>query len=429
MKRRRWLWWGILLVLLGGGAALAWPGYASYHLRAGRTALEHYHTAEARRHLDACLRVWPDDETAHVLAARAARRAGDYGAAERHLRACSRPDGKQSPDVVLEWALLTATKGNLLEVEEFLRTRAQKDPAAAPLIWEALAEGNTRMYRLLTALDLLDHWLSVDPDNPRAHYLRGNVHRQASASKAIGDYRRAVELDPDNDEARWWLAVELQEGGQFHEALPHLEQLRNRGWPDRDLRTRIAYSLDRVGRTDEARPLLDTVLADNPDDGYALRIRGQMELTAGNLNEAESRLRDAIRVLPHDYRVRYSLAQCLREEHQESAAREVQAVADKLKARSERLGELRSREMPVKPHDPALHCEMGILLDLMGYTEVAEKWLYSALYEDPDYLPAHAALADFYERHQRGTDKVEEHRRLAQGAKAPDPDARSQKKP
>jgi len=427
--RRRWLWLGGLLVLVGGGAALATQGYAGYHLRAGRAALEHYHTAEARRHLDACLRVWSANETAHVLAARAARRAGDFDAAERHLQACARPDGKQSPDVVLEWALLTAVKGDLLDVEEFLRARAQKDPSIAPLVWEALAEGNTRMYRALGALEMLDHWLAADPDNPRAHYLRGNVHRQGNASKAIPDYRRAVELDPDNDEARWWLAVVLQKGGQFHEALPHLEQLRGRGWPDPDLRVRIAHSLDKVGRTPEARQLLDAVLADNPEAGFALRVRGQLELAAGDLPEAEKRLREAARVLPNDYEVHYSLAQCLREENNKEAAAEVQAVAEKLKARSERLGDLRAREMPIKPHDPAVHCEMGVLLDALGHTDLAEKWLYSSLHEDPDYLPAHAALADFYQRHQRDAGKVEEHRRLARGAKAPDPDARAVKKP
>src|SRR5438876_298184 len=146
----------LLLVLLGlvVVGALATQAFAWYHLRAGRAALERYQTAEARRHLDACLRVWSGNETAHLLAARAAR--------------------------------------------------------------------------------------------------------------------RVVEQDPGNDEARWWLGVGLQESGQFDEALSHLEHLRGRGWPDPDLRARIARSLDRVGRTAEARTLLDEVLADNPESGLAL---------------------------------------------------------------------------------------------------------------------------------------------------------------
>ncbi len=416
LLRRPWLWSAVLLILGGGGAALARQAYAAYHLRAGRAAVERYHSAEARRHLDACLQVWPEHATAHILAARAARRAGDYDAAEHYLRDCPRPDGKPSPELVLESALLNASEGNLLDSDEFLRTHVLRDPAIAPLVWEALAEGNTRMYRARTALELLDRWLKADPDNPRAHFLRGNVHRQGAASQSIPDYRRALELDPDNDEARWWLAVELQEAGQFHEALPLLEELRTRGWPDHDLGPRLAHSLDRVGRTPEARALLDDVLAENPDAGYALRIRGQLELTAGELPEAEKWLREAVRVLPCDYRAQYALAQCLRQADKQSEAAEVQAVAELLKSRSERLAELRTRQMPVKPHSPLLHCEMGELLDLLGYPDMAEKWMYSALHEDPDYLPAHAALADFYERHQRDPDKAATHRAQAHGA-------------
>ena len=72
---------------------------------------------------------------------------------------------------------------------------------------------------------------------------------------------------------------------------------------------------------------------------------------------------------------------------------------------------------------------MGLLLDSLGYTDLAEKWLSSALHEDIDYRPGHAALADFYERHGREPTQAAEQRRLAAGAKAPDPEARPEQKP
>ncbi|HEX5269002.1 MAG TPA: tetratricopeptide repeat protein [Gemmataceae bacterium] len=419
---------GVLFLLVVVGA-LATQGYAWYQLRAGRTALEGYKTAEARGHLDACLRLWPGSERAHLLAARAARRAGDLDAARRHLEACETTEGKQSPDVVFEWALLKAVEGDLLEVEAFLNERARKDPAAAPLVWEALAEGDIRMYRTLAAMTVLDAWLEADPDNRRAHFLRGNAYRQGNAAKAVPDYRRVVELDPDDDQARWWLAFCLQEAGRFDEALPHLERLRDRGWPDRDLRPRLARSLDRIGKRDEARAVLDAALADDPHHGLALRTLGQLESAADNFPAAERALREAVRVQPADYQSRYALVQCLRQQGKDAEARQEEDQAEKVKARQERLGELRSREMSMRPHDPALHCEMGVLLDALGYTDVAEKWLYSALHEDPDYRPGHAALADFLERHQGDPARVAEYRRLAAGASAPDPDARPKKKP
>jgi tetratricopeptide (TPR) repeat protein len=426
-RAMKWLLAALLLLALG--AALATQGYAWYQRRAGREALARYRTTEARAHLDACLRLWPGDETAHLLSARAARRAGDLEAARRHLEACEKTEGKQSPDVVLEWALLKAVEGNLLEVEEFLEERARKDPAVAPLVWEALAEGDIRMYRTLAAMNLLDAWLQADPDNPRAHFLRGNAVRQGSAARAVPDYRRAVDLDPDNDEARWWLAVSLQEAGQFDEALRHLERLRDHGWPDRDLRPRLARSLDRLKRTDEARALLDAALGEDPHHALALRVRGQLEMSADNFAAAEKALREAVEVQPWDYHTRYALIQCLRQQGKDAEARQMEEDAEKVKERQERLGDLRGRIMSMRPHDPAVHCRMGLLMDALGYPDVGEKWLVSALNEDPDYRPGHAALADFYERHHREPEQAAEHRRLARGARAPDPDTPLDPKP
>ena len=131
--RRPWRCLSVLIAVLVLGGVLASQAYPWYHLRAGREAVAHYRTNEARRHLDACLQFWPQSTAAHVLAARAARRAGDYDAAERHLDACESTDGTRPPDVVFEWALLSAVKGDLPLVVKFLRARAEEDPAAAPL--------------------------------------------------------------------------------------------------------------------------------------------------------------------------------------------------------------------------------------------------------------------------------------------------------
>src|SRR5262249_52304572 len=163
-----------------------------------------------------------------------------------------------------------------LEVEPDLQTRAAKDPAAAPLIWEALAEGNTRMYRLRYANEVLDRWLSAEPDNVRALFLRGNVYRQVGSLKALPHYPPVVGLDPETDAARWWLAGRRETGGQWDEPLPHLQRLRDRGWPDPDLRPRLALALDRTDHPQEARALLDAVLADDPNQRAALRVRGKV---------------------------------------------------------------------------------------------------------------------------------------------------------
>jgi tetratricopeptide (TPR) repeat protein len=407
----------LLVALLGGAAALAGRHLWAWHeFRAGAAALARDHTAEARAHLGRCLQVWPSYPPAHLLAARAARRAQAFDEAERHLEACQPPGGKPDPNVALEGALLQAAMGDLDPVEEDLVTRADKDEAQAPLIREALTEGYLRMYRIRDALGCLEAWLASSPDDVRALALRARVYRQVGQSqKAVPDYQRVVELDPSRDDDRWGLAVCLLETGRYEEALTHLEYLRPRRPGDPDLVVRVARCQDGLGRPDEARQTLDAVLAEHPDCGQALRVRGQLALQDGRPEEAEPWLRRAAAALPYDYPTQWALYQALNQAGRTAEADAQKARAERLKDKVERLGELTTRLMPTRPNDPALHSELGTLLLSLGHKDLGERWLYSALRLDPDYGPAHAALADYYQE-QGDTAKAAEHRRQAQPA-------------
>src|SRR5207253_931100 len=129
--------------------------------------------------------------------------------------------------------------------------------------------------------------------------------------------------------------------------------------------------------------------------------------------QAEGWLRRAAEARPNDYQARALLVQALSQQNKAVEARTQQRKAEELKGRSERLGELTSRKLSEQPLDPALHYEMGVLLLRGGHPEVGEKWLLSALRLDPDYGPAHAALAVYYQR-QGDSARAAEHRRRAQ---------------
>jgi Tfp pilus assembly protein PilF len=90
--------------------------------------------------------------------------------------------------------------------------------------------------------------------------------------------------------------------------------------------------------------------------------------------------------------------------------------AEQLRDSAARLGELRSRRMSEQPLDPALHVEMAVLMLRAGNDALGESWLKSALSLDDRYAPAHAALADLYQR-KGDTARAEEHRKLAQQGK------------
>jgi tetratricopeptide (TPR) repeat protein len=396
-----------LLVLLAAGPQL----WAWYHLRAGRTALDHHHPEEARSHFEACQRVWPNNPGVHLLAGRAARLAGDLEAAKTHLEECQRREQTPSSESTLEGILLHATGGDLDEVEQYLLARADKEPELAPRIWEALALGYLRMYRILDAVSVLDRWLAYQPDNPEALFLRGTARRRVkNAQKAIPDFQRAVELDPQRDDARWELAVCLTETGRFDEALVQLETLEPRRPNDPELRVYQARCQGRMGRMKQAQELLDRVLADYSDYGPALRVRGELADLNGDPAEAEKWLRRAVRVLPHDYQANWELHEALRRQNKTDETKAQAIVVERLKKRLERLGDIASREMTLRPHDPALRCELGTLLLSMDYPDLGERWLLSALAQDPNYAPAHAALAEYYQAHGE-SEKAAVHRR------------------
>src|SRR5262249_35079092 len=142
-----------------------------------------------------------------------------------------------------------------------------------------------------------------------------------------------------------------------------------------------------------------------------LRTRGQFALTDRQPAVAEGLLRRAVAARPNDYQAHLFLAQALQQQKKPQAAAQFRR-ADELKARMERLGAVAHRGRSEQPLDPALHGEMGLLLLRSGQESAAESWLLSALSLDPDYRPAHAALADYYERQGDAT-RAAEHRRRA----------------
>jgi tetratricopeptide (TPR) repeat protein len=408
---------GVLLVagILGGPHLWAW-----YHFSAGRSALERYRIKEARAHFDKCLEVWPSSTEARLLAARAARRAGAFAEAERHLDECRRvPQAETSGAVGLEWALLRVAQGDLKEWEAPLQARLQKEPATAPLILEALAEGYRRLARVHDALRLIDHWLRLQPGNSQALFQRGIVHLQVNATrKAADDFQAVLEHDPEHESARRrlvWCQVQL---GRAPDALAQVEFLLRRHPADPDMLILAARARYDLGQKQEARRILEEVIAAHPKAGAALRELGRIEAGAGNDAAAERWLRKARKVLPHDYQIAFTLAQCLERLGKSEEAAEYSKRAQQLKDRLERFAEIQRQEMSQRPSDPALRVEMGKLFLSLDQNEAGFHWLRSALEIDPGNAAAHTALAEYYQR-QGDTAQAARHRRLAAGPSSP----------
>ena len=417
--RRGFLRLAAALMILGLVAPHLW---AWYHLRAARAALAAYHPEKARPSLDRCASVWKWRPSVRLLAARAAWQDGDIESAVIRLREAQRLFGGGTEETAFEWALLNAAAGNVSEVEEYLQKKANQSPeVTGPLVWEALSVGYLRVYRSLDAMACLNFWLRREPENVRALELRGQTYVVGKGVvRGSEDFRRVLELDPTRSATRRRLVDALLSLGVYDEAAAHLERLGAVEAQDPGLASRLARCYILLGRRDEAARLLEATLARHPHDGLALRTRGQLALTdprSPDPRAAEADLRRAASILPDDYQTHNLLFQALQQQGRVEEARAQLKVAEEVRDRTERIGELSSRKLAEFPLDPALHYEMGKLLLQTGQTEVGLQWLNTALRLDPGHGPSHLALAEYYES-AGNTAQAEYHRRSAGTATA-----------
>ncbi len=386
------------LTLLGLAVLGAYPGgrlfWRYYQRRAAQQALERRDFGEARARLAQCLQTWPEDAELALLAARAARRDGDLEEANQFLQRCKQLGGDPGA-LELERALLIAQQGDPAQVENHLLARVNKRPEEAELILEALAQGCLKSQRLPEALYCLDQWLERQPDNVPALLWRGQVQeRWNDLEEAVASYRRAVAVDPGHAKARRLLALALVRTDLAGEAVEHLELLRQQSPGDAEVLLGLARGRRSLGQVDEARRLLDQVLAAEPHNAEALAERGKLALQTGRPDEAEVHLRRALALAPYDREANYTFYLCLRQQGREEEAARARQAVERIRADLQRVSELR-RQIAASPRDASLRCEVGQIFLRNGQTREGLRWLQSALQLDPGHAEARQALARY----------------------------------
>jgi len=414
-SRRGWLIFVALLALafaMATAAGIAAPPY--YHRRAAERALQRYDFDDAQRHLDAYLKSWPKSAATHLVAARTARRRGAYADAEQHLAECERLQGV-AMSTAREWAMLRAQQGDLAGVESSLRAMVEEKDPDAPLALEALARGYFVVSNVPQTIACLDLLLDLQPDHFPALLLRGRaLEAVPDDDEALRDYERAVALKPASTEARLRLANTLNLLGRTWEAVGQYECLRQRHRPPVPPEVFVGLARCRydLHEMDEARRLLDDLLAEAPDHVPGLVERGRLALREHQPDVAERDLRRAVELAPVDRDAHLVLSHCLEDQGKNDEARQVQRRLGRIEACIKRVTNLKAKVEDF-PHDPELRREIGALLLDLGEEQQGLRWLWSALQENQRHAPTHAALADYFERMGR-TEEAAYHRQLAQ---------------
>ncbi|WP_432046149.1 tetratricopeptide repeat protein [Streptomyces asiaticus] len=111
---------------------------------------------------------------------------------------------------------------------------------------------------------------------------------------ALGDFHRAIELDPGNVRAHFGRAVVHRATGEFTAAMDALDRVDalepGSTWVQRER----GETCRRAGRYEEALARLDPVIEADPADHVALGSRGQTKMALGRIQEALADLDRAI---------------------------------------------------------------------------------------------------------------------------------------
>jgi tetratricopeptide (TPR) repeat protein len=438
---------GVCLPLAG---LVAWVYAQDYrarrHLEEARRAIERRNFSEASRQLERCLEIRPKRAANQFLAARTARRADAFDQAQEHLTKAEQL-GWDPEAVRLERFLLQAQQGELPEgVERSLQQRSRRGPKdpEAPMILEALTKFYLQRLKAAQARDCLKRWRQLEPENIDMLLWEGWLWQEdADPVKALQHFERAVQLDPDNNEAVFRLAQLLLSTNQPRKVVGSYEQLRTRLPGQPAILLGLSKCRIELHELDEAKQLLDEILNDSrfaevlgptgqgpprlpeqldpatrawldqlmrlaPYDlrrpsylhsmyAEALVERSKIAIQEEDDAQAESWLRQAVQIQPTHREAILKLWQCLEKRGRLDEAQQYRAQWQQLKDREVRAKELVRRSMNAPP-DPNALCELADVLLTIGHEAEALAWLEIALRKDPRHQRTRQLLQEYHDR-------------------------------
>jgi Tfp pilus assembly protein PilF len=368
-------------------------------VREAEQALQANDLAGARTALLACLEIRPNHPEALFLLARTARRAGDYQNASAYLEQY-RQVGGISEAIELENGLAAFQRGHIsVPLERLLSAYVQKSHPDTIVILEAMSKGYLTTYRLPQALDCLDALLERRPKDIQGLLLRGRTLEKLQRSKdALVDFARVVELDPASAEARVKLGEALIHTKRFSEASEQFEWLRAQKPQETTVLLGLARCYRAVGKSNQAKPLLDEILKNSPNHVDALVERGKDYLEATQPEKAAGCFRRAAQQSPYHREAIYHLVLCLNQLGGKSDIEKWKGRLTQIDGGLKRLGEI-TKTIAQTPNNPDLRCEAGKIFLANGNDNEGLRWLESALQENPNHQETHKVLRDYYREH------------------------------
>jgi tetratricopeptide (TPR) repeat protein len=384
---------------------------ARYYLYRGRRALQHFQTDVGRAWLTAAERFDCDNAETQFFLGRACRRQGQYDDAARHLERASRL-GFSLVRIERERRLAIAQTARVREVADYLPGMLESPGDDGAEICAAFVNGYCLSLDFSTAGRILNAWAADFPNDPEAHFRRGNFwYGQNEWQAAIPAYEKCLELDPSRTKSRRILAGCLVEMNEPARAEPHFRRCLQESPDDLQIWLGLGICLMNLGRTDEARLALEHVIACSSRNDEARTRLAQLELLCGRPEAAIEWAGPLAEQWPDDIPLATLLAQAWRQTGHTENARKYWDVVRRGEQATNQLDKL-TTEVRKHPDDLKLRYKIGTMFLHYRSREDGVNWLNSLLQYDPRHRAAHQDLADYYSKVGE-TDLADQHQRAA----------------
>jgi tetratricopeptide (TPR) repeat protein len=307
-----------------------------------------------------------------------------------------------------EHALELAWEGRFAEAEPLLKRLLDRSPNDLEVI-QALAQGHARAGNEAKEQEYLDRWCELRPEEAEPLKFRMELHqRQRNFDKALADGLRLLKLDPADLGTRERVAGLYLFLGDLRAAEEQCLACLKQSPRSRPARFLLADIRRAESNTAEAAALLDQLLQENPSSSQALMSRATLFSETGEPLKAIPLLRKVLEIDPGRQRTgRYQLSMALERAGQSDEARRVMAELRRMQD-----AEVLKFDSDLQPENLVLRVQAAEALLANGDHAEGLKRLQDVLRKEPDYRPAHQALAAFYEG-QGQQEKAAAHRRRA----------------
>ncbi len=227
-------------------------------------------------------------------------------------------EGRDSPAILIENATAANRAVNIPEFVNVPENGFQKISAPA-----------TDYYQIISRAKILDEqgdfkaglleWqkaVEYDPKDGMARfYMAAALEQQGQLAQALEEFQESVDLDPINASAYFYYAVALEQAGRLPESIETYKKVLEIRPDDLVTEKSLAAVLIEAGRNDEAVAVLHRALTLDPQLAEAHHMLGAVLATSGQLDEGVGQLQKAVAIEPEDFQFQYDLGRVLAARH------------------------------------------------------------------------------------------------------------------